>query len=332
MPFRGRVFLMPDRHGLTRRISMTGVAVFDDRSGAFMGYRGTGTDVTRHHETEQRARKTQQVLEESLKELRERNTELDRALQEARSAARAKTEFLGKMSHELRTPLNAIIGFAEMSIQQAFGALNSRYLTYFRDIHGAAYHLLNIINDILDLSKIEVGEVHLVESEVDLGNLMESSLSLVRDKALSKSIAMESVVADELPPVRADARLLKQVLLNLLQNAIKFTPADGHVRTGAALTADGGVQITVADTGIGIKAEDIPRALERFGQVDAELSRQYNGAGLGLPLAKSLTELHGGTLSISSEVNHGTIVTVVLPAERVCPHSEKRGKRPRQSA
>jgi signal transduction histidine kinase len=265
--------------------------------------------------------------------LKQVEAELIRARDSAQAANRAKTQFLANMSHELRTPLNAIIGFSEIIRSEVYGPLGEpRYTEYVNSIADSGTHLLSLINDILDLSKIEVGEVHLVESEVDLGNLMESSLSLVRDKALSKSIAMESVVADELPPVRADARLLKQVLLNLLQNAIKFTPADGHVRTGAALTADGGVQITVADTGIGIKAEDIPRALERFGQVDAERSRQYNGAGLGLPLAKSLTELHGGTLSISSEVNHGTIVTVVLPAERVCPHSEKRGKRPRQSA
>ena len=150
---------MPDKQGQTRRISMTGVAVFDNQSGAFVGYRGTGTDVTRQHEVEAHAYKTQQVLEESLTELRERNMELNRALVDAGAAAKAKTDFLGEMNHELRTPLNAIIGFAEMSIQQSFGTLNSRHLSYFRDIHGAAYHLLNIINDILDTVNIDSATV-----------------------------------------------------------------------------------------------------------------------------------------------------------------------------
>jgi signal transduction histidine kinase len=265
--------------------------------------------------------------------LKQVEAELIRARDSAQAANRAKTQFLANMSHELRTPLNAIIGFSEIMRSEVYGPLGEpRYAEYINSIADSGTHLLSLINDILDLSKIEVGEITLVESDVDLGNLIESCLSLVRDKALSKSISMESVVADGLPPVCADARLLKQVLLNLLQNAIKFTPADGQVRAGAALTADAGVQITVADTGIGIKEEDIPRALERFGQVDSDLSRQYNGAGLGLPLAKSFTELHGGTLSISSKVNHGTIVTVLLPADRVRPRSERSGKRPRQSA
>jgi signal transduction histidine kinase len=265
--------------------------------------------------------------------LKQVEAELIRARDSAQAANRAKTQFLANMSHELRTPLNAIIGFSEIIRGEIYGPLGDhRYADYVNSIADSGTHLLSLINDILDLSKIEVGEVNLVESEVDLGNLIESSMSLVRDKALSKSIVMESVIADGLPPVRADARLLKQVLLNLLQNAIKFTPANGHVRAGAALTPDGGVQMTVADTGIGIKEEDIPRALERFGQIDADLSRQYNGAGLGLPLAKSLTELHGGALSISSKLNEGTIVTVALPAERICPQPERHGKRPRQSA
>jgi signal transduction histidine kinase len=265
--------------------------------------------------------------------LKQVEAELIHARDSAQAANRAKTQFLANMSHELRTPLNAIIGFSEIMRSEVYGPLGEpRYTEYINSIADSGTHLLSLINDILDLSKIEVGEITLVESDVDLGNLIESCLSLVRDKALSKSISMESVVADGLPPVRADARLLKQVLLNLLQNAIKFTAADGQVRTGAALTADAGVQITVADTGIGIKEEDIPRAFERFGQVDSDLSRQYNGAGLGLPLAKSFTELHGGTLSISSKVNHGTIVTVLLPADRVRPRSERGGKRPRQSA
>ena len=159
MPFRGRIVLMPDKQGQMRRISMTGVAVFDNQSGAFVGYCGTGTDVTHQHEVEAHAYKTQQVLEESLTELRERNMKLNRALVDARAAAKAKADFLGKMSHELRTPLNAIIGFAEMSIQQSFGTFNSRYLSYFRDIHGAAYHLLNIINDILDTVNIDSATV-----------------------------------------------------------------------------------------------------------------------------------------------------------------------------
>ena len=192
MLFRGRIVLMPDKQGQTRRISMTGVAVFDNQSGAFVGYRGTGTDVvTRQHEVEAHAYKTQQVLEESLTELRERNMELNRALVDARAAAKAKTDFLGKMSHELRTPLNAIIGFAEMSIQQSFGTLNSRYLSYFRNIHGAAYHLLNIINDILDTVNIDSATVAIAARPTRLSEVIGQAKSIIAVRAEQQNVDIE---------------------------------------------------------------------------------------------------------------------------------------------
>ena len=182
---------MPDKQGQMRRISMTGVAVFDNQSGEFVGYCGTGTDVTHQHEVEAHAYKTQQVLEESLTELRERNMELNRALVDARAAAKAKADFLGKMSHELRTPLNAIIGFAEMSIQQSFGTLNSRHLSYFRDIHGAAYHLLNIINDILDTVNIDSATVAIAARPTRLSEVIGQAKSIIAVRAEQQNVDIE---------------------------------------------------------------------------------------------------------------------------------------------
>ena len=314
MPFRGRIFLMPDKHGQVRRISMTGVAVFDDRSGAFIGYRGTGTDVTRHHETEQRARKTQQVLEESLKELRERNTELDRALQEARSAARAKTEFLGKMSHELRTPLNAIIGFAEMSIQQAFGALNARYLTYFRDIHGAAYHLLNIINDILDTVNIDSKTVSISPRPVRLAEIVAQAKSIIAVRAEQRDIDVSAVDVAGDWIVMADPGRTRQILVNLLNNAIKFTEAGGSVGIDVRLTEGDTIAFTVWDTGIGIPEDQHERIFESFHQVKGDiLCEPSEGTGLGLTISRQLAQLMGGDISVDSRPGHGSRFTVRLP-------------------
>lgn len=244
--------------------------------------------------------------------------ELTRAKEVAEMGSRAKTEFLANMSHELRTPLNAIIGFSEMMQSGIYGKLgDQRYEEYARSINDSGLHLLSLIDDILDLSKIEVGKMVLNEAETDLTEVIESCLLLVREQAQSLDIDLRSTINSSIPPIRADGRKLKQVLLNLLQNAIKFTPAGGIIRANAALTPHGKVQITVADTGIGMKKDDIPRALERFGQVDSTLSRRFDGAGLGLPLARALTELHGGTLTIQSTEGKGTTVYVKLPRERL---------------
>lgn len=314
MPFRGRIFLMSDKRGRTRRISMTGVAVFDESSGAFVGYRGTGTDVTRQHEVEAHAHQTQRVLEESLVELRERNRELDRALEEARSAARAKTDFLGKMSHELRTPLNAIIGFAEMSIQQSFGALNSRYLTYFRDIHGAAYHLLNIINDILDTVNIDSATVSISPRPMRLAEVVTQAKSIIAVRAEQSDIDIEAVDVSNDWLILADPGRIRQILVNLLNNAIKFTETGGSIGIDVKISDAHNIEFTVWDTGIGIPAEEQDRIFESFHQVGTDiLSEPSEGTGLGLTISRQLAELMGGDISVESHPGRGARFTVRLP-------------------
>jgi signal transduction histidine kinase len=314
MPFRGRIFLMPDKRGQTRRISMTGVAVFDNQSGAFVGYRGTGTDVTRQHEVEAHAHKTQQVLEESLSELRERNMELNSALGAARAAAKAKTDFLGKMSHELRTPLNAIIGFAEMSIQQSFGALNSRYLSYFRDIHGAAYHLLNIINDILDTVNIDSATVAISARPIRLSEVIAQAKSIIAVRAEQRNINIEAVGVSDVWTVMADPGRIRQILVNLLNNAIKFTEADGSVGIDVRLSDTNEVEFSVWDTGVGIPPDEQDKIFESFHQVTTDImSAPSEGTGLGLTISRQLAQLMGGDISVESRPGQGARFTVRLP-------------------
>jgi signal transduction histidine kinase len=314
MPFRGRIFLMSDKRGRNRRISMTGVAVFDDNTGSFVGYRGTGTDVTRQHEIEAHAHQTQQVLEESLVELRERNRELDRALEEARSAARAKTDFLGKMSHELRTPLNAIIGFSEMSIQQSFGALGSRYLSYFRDIHGAAYHLLNIINDILDTVNIDSSTVSVSPRAMRLAEVVAQAKSIIAVRAEQGGVDIEAVDVSDDWMVLADPGRTRQILVNLLNNAIKFTKSGGSIGIDVKLSDNKAIEFTVWDTGIGIPPEEQDRIFESFHQVSSDiLSEPSEGTGLGLTISRQLAQLMDGDISVESHPGQGARFTVRLP-------------------
>jgi signal transduction histidine kinase len=235
----------------------------------------------------------------------------------AELANRAKSEFLANMSHELRTPLNAIIGFAEVMAGEVMGPIGAPcYREYALDIRNSGTHLLEIISDILDLSKIEAGKVDMQESTVELPRVIASCLKLIGERAKMASIAIVSDLTLDLPPVRADERKLKQILINLLSNAVKFTPAGGLVTISARSSADG-VTIAIADTGIGMSESDIPRALTPFTQVDDSLSRRFEGTGLGLPLSASLVQLHGGTLAIESAPGQGTTVTITLPATRI---------------
>ncbi|OAN53151.1 PAS domain-containing sensor histidine kinase [Paramagnetospirillum marisnigri] len=233
----------------------------------------------------------------------------------AESANRTKTEFLAAMSHELRTPLNAIIGFSEIIMREMFGPLSDRYRAYGQDINAAGQHLLAMINDILDISRIEIGAFSLSLETIEPASLAESALRLISTRAEQGSIQLLSKIPKNLPMLRVDIRRTKQILLNLLGNAVKFTPAGGRVSLSARLEPDGGLAFLVSDTGIGMAPDDIAVALAPFGQVDSGLDRRFEGVGLGLPLSKSLVELHGGSLVLESVPGQGTTVTVRFPPQ-----------------
>jgi signal transduction histidine kinase len=249
--------------------------------------------------------------------------ELRVAKEEAEAANQAKSGFLATMSHELRTPLNAIIGFSEMMLREVLGALgNDQYRAYVSDIHASGTHLLQIINDILDLSKAEAGKIDLTEEIFDLRDVMRSVSQLTAGRVHAASLTQIVELPDDVPPLYGDERKTKQVLLNLITNSVKFTPAGGSITVSASYEAEKGITITVADTGIGIAAADLERVMKPFEQVDSSFSRQHEGTGLGLPLVKAIMELHGGSLELKSELGVGTQVTVIFPPERVlaqCP-------------
>ncbi len=243
--------------------------------------------------------------------------ELRAAMEQAEYANRSKSEFLANVSHELRTPLNAVIGFSEILHQEMFGPIGKvRYKEYARDIHASGVHLLSIINDILDLSKIEAGKFDLHESELDLSAVVAACVTLVRERAREGKLALRTELAAALPPLRADERAVKQILINLLSNAVKFTPAGGAVTVRARMDDAGHFLLSVTDTGIGIAEKDMAKAMAAFSQVDNTVTRKFAGTGLGLPLVRLLAGLHGGEMSLESEVGVGTTVTVRLPQRR----------------
>jgi two-component system cell cycle sensor histidine kinase PleC len=266
-------------------------------------------------------RASQRAIANTIRMKHEKDLLVDRlghALAEVEASGRAKTSFLATMSHELRTPLNAIIGFSEMLYEQRHGPLGSpHYRDYSRDIFHSGKHLLDLVNDILDLTKIEAKRMELREELVDVGELVPICCRMLRQKAEQGAVDLQTRILPGLNPLRADRAKLRQILFNLLSNAIKFTPSGGCVIVTAAPHQSGGLAIIVTDTGIGLASEDIPRALQPFRQIDNSLSRIHQGTGLGLPLAKALADLHGGTLSIESEPDRGTEVTVLFPPERV---------------
>jgi PAS domain S-box-containing protein len=244
--------------------------------------------------------------------------QIRRARDAAEAVSRAKSDLLANMSHELRTPLNAIIGFSQIMREELFGPLGApRYTGYVGDILESAHHLLAVINDILDLAKIEANSWQIKEKEINPQDVVSSTLRLVRPRADEAGIGLEFVHHAEGIALFADETALKRVLVNLLANAVKFSEAGTRVTVECRLKDDGGVAFVVTDHGIGMDPEDIPVALTPFQQVDIGLRRKYEGTGLGLPIAKQLMELHGGALEIQSARGIGTTVTISLPAERV---------------
>lgn len=252
-------------------------------------------------------------LEATKRQLEITSKELGMAAEKALDASKSKSAFLAAMSHELRTPLNAIIGFSELILSEPFGAIgDARYNGYVRDISKSGSHLLLLINDILDLSRLDAKRIEFASERVSIPEILNQAKQMVEIQARQAHLELKVVVPQKISDIRGDARRLKQVLLNLLSNAIKFTPIGGTVSVTVTEAHDG-VVITVADTGIGIAENDIDKAFERFGQVDSRLARRYEGAGLGLPIAKQIVESQGGSLRIQSKLNAGTTVTVRLP-------------------
>jgi signal transduction histidine kinase len=297
-------------------------------------------DVTSLKEQELQLRDNERRLNEVIADMNESRLELkamaaqyaevareNREQREsAEAASAAKTQFLANVSHELRTPLNAIIGFSDIMRKEMIGPLGSaKYHQYVSDIHESGGHLLTLINDLLDLAKIEAHKHQLDEDACSLGEIIEAGTRLLSERAGNAGLRLVSEIDAALPLVRADERKLKQILLNLLSNAMKFTPEGGTITVRAGPRGDGGTMLSVTDSGIGIPPQKLTQVLEPFVQVESAYSRRHAGTGLGLPLCKAFAELHGGALHLESALGAGTTVTLTLPAERtIAPAANER--------
>jgi signal transduction histidine kinase len=252
-------------------------------------------------------------------QLREREERLRIVKDEAVSANRAKTDFLANMSHELRTPLNAIIGFSEMIKVETFGPVGAKkYAEYVDDIHNSGSHLLNVINDVLDMSKIESGRIEPSFGQIDMAKIAETCISFSTDRANKGQVGLKTSIRGDLPELFADGRMMKQIILNLLSNAIKFTPPRGTVELSISCDAQRGCVVQVRDNGIGMDPSKLNIVMRPFGQIDARLDRSYEGTGLGLPLVKSMVDMHAGTLDIETALGQGTTVTFTIPPAGQC--------------
>ena len=329
--FRNFVHPRTSEDGSVIWLSINGKPVFDAQ-GVFKGYCGTGSDITEHRRVEEALISSRHALESRVSQLEKAKGELEErsaalaelaanleaARDQADAANRAKSLFLANMSHELRTPLNAIIGFSEM----IKGGVDSPerdalYRDYASDIYDSGRHLLGLINDLLDFSKVESGEDELREEAVDIGEVAESVLSLVRRMAQKGEVGLCLDIEQDLPELWADRRKLIQILVNLVANAVKFTGPGDDVTLKAWCSEGSGMVLQIIDQGIGMTPEQIPRAFLKFAQIDNHLNRKFDGTGLGLPLAKSLVELHGGILDLQSKPGVGTTVTVRFPLQRI---------------
>ncbi len=281
---------------------ISGRPVLDD-GGRLAGYRGIGSDASAQIDSDEDALMARQMAE---------------------NANRAKSEFLANTSHELRTPLNAIIGFSDAMRTEMLGAMgNEQYREYADDIHTSAHHILDIIDQILDLSRIEAGKVELSEERIELAELIENCGRMLRTTIEMAGLALEIEKESDIPPLWADPAKLKQILLNLLGNALKFTPSGGRIQVMSRINAAGHLEIEVRDTGVGIKSGDIPKVPARFGQSGQGGQAGKGGVGLGLSITKSLVELHGGVLKIVSREGAGTRALVQLPKERLMDEGDE---------
>lgn len=259
-------------------------------------------------------------LADAKQKLEDAMQDLQRALELAEQAKDARSQVLAHMSHELRTPLNAIIGFSDLIGLESFGKIGDRYHEYIQIIHDSGSHLLGLINQVLDLAKVDAGRFELHEEEIDVARAIDGCVQLMSCQARNKGIALSANIASDLPMLYADASVIRQIIVNLLSNAVKFTPEGGTVETSVACFKSC-LRISVKDTGIGIRSADLPRIFERFGQIDNIYSRTHHGTGLGLPLVKEFVEAHQGSLSVDSALGEGTTILVTFPQERLRPPS-----------
>lgn len=311
--FRDYCLEVTGRDGEIFTFQLSGVPVFDSDSGEFMGFRGAGMDITSRIRAERQALEMRQSLENTLEELTNKNIQLDMASSETNRALKVKSDFLAAMSHELRTPLNAIIGFAEAMKMEVFGSLNPLYKNYSGDIMNAGRHLLDLINDVLDVAVIESKKVKLDIETVPLADIIDAALSLVVIRAQQKALDITAVRVPQHWSVEVDVRRATQVIVNLLSNAVKFTPDRGKVGIEVAPLDDRLLAVTVWDTGIGIPVDKHEMLFEKFQQVnDSVYSRKQEGTGLGLHISRELARLMGGDISMTSVPGEGSRFTVTF--------------------
>ena len=316
VPFREQLIEITSPEAGRLLFHLNGVPSFDKQSGDFIGFRGSGMDVTQKYQQTAQAQEIRRNLESTLYELKHKNTQLDIASVQAESALRAKNEFLAAMSHELRTPLNAIIGFAEAMKLEVFGALNEKYVTYCADIMDAGRHLLGLINDVLDVAVIESGELTVTIEDASLKSMLEQAVKLLQLRAATKKIDLSgcSVAPEQDYIVSVDPRRATQIFLNLLTNAVKFTPEKGAIGIDIDRISRAHVAATVWDTGIGIPADQLDSVFEKFQQVSDDVySRKAEGTGLGLHISRELARQMGGDITLASTPGEGSQFTVTLP-------------------